>query len=270
MDVTPDGTLYLADDFNNRVRAVDLKTGIISTVAGVGRLTGNGEVIGEGYAGDGRPAGKAQLFGPRDVAAGPDGAPYIVDNGNRRIRVVGDIRETPTEDTGGGGGGTSIVYNVAIVVILIVAIEVGVVLLRPRRRRPAAGTAPAMSPPLDQPWPSTDPPPSLADQPAPPREQAGPDPDRPSPPADQPAIGQEHPPPPAWHPGTEQQDALGGLAFAVGPFFVSMGIETSTTLNGVLIEYSYFNVLGLLAGIVAVVIAVQVARRDRIDEWMPP
>ena len=41
------GNLFIADDFNNRVRRVDATTGVITTVAGNGS---------SGYAGDGGPA----------------------------------------------------------------------------------------------------------------------------------------------------------------------------------------------------------------------
>ncbi len=50
--VTPDGDIYVADTWNNRVRKLDGKTGVISTVAGTGV---------KGFSGDGGPAAKAQF-----------------------------------------------------------------------------------------------------------------------------------------------------------------------------------------------------------------
>ncbi len=43
------GNLYFSDTFNNRIRRVDARSGVISTVAG------NGEA---GYSGDGVPAAR--------------------------------------------------------------------------------------------------------------------------------------------------------------------------------------------------------------------
>lgn len=77
--IGPDGTIYIADRFNNRVRKVT-PSGTISTLAGTGVA---------GYNGDGRPAAQAQLDDPRDVALGPDGSLYIVDSQNNRLRRVG-------------------------------------------------------------------------------------------------------------------------------------------------------------------------------------
>lgn len=73
------GGLFIADQSNNRVRRVDLKTGIMSTVAGTGE---------SGYAGDGMPAAEASLAGPSGLAMGPDGALYVADTFNGRIRRI--------------------------------------------------------------------------------------------------------------------------------------------------------------------------------------
>ncbi|MGQ9524333.1 MAG: NHL domain-containing protein [Armatimonadota bacterium] len=76
--VGPDGTLFIADTGNHRVRMVD-RDGIITTVAGTGS---------EGYSGDGGPAARAQLGDMGGVCLAPDGSLYIADTGNRRIRRV--------------------------------------------------------------------------------------------------------------------------------------------------------------------------------------
>jgi RHS repeat-associated protein len=75
----PDGSLYIADTYNQRVRRVRAD-GIISTVAGNGQA---------GFSGDGGPATAARLYDPSDVAVGPDGSIYIADSVNHRIRRVG-------------------------------------------------------------------------------------------------------------------------------------------------------------------------------------
>ncbi|MBI3785977.1 MAG: hypothetical protein HY270_21505, partial [Deltaproteobacteria bacterium] len=79
LEIGPDGNLYFADTNNNRVRMIDLHTGIISTVAGTGE---------KGYAGDGGPAALAQLDRPFGVAFDPNGDLYISDTFNSRIRKV--------------------------------------------------------------------------------------------------------------------------------------------------------------------------------------
>lgn len=79
----PDGSLYIADQNNHRVRRVS-PTGIITTVAG------NGGSIAD-FNGDGGPAVDAELDYPMQVVLGPDGTLYIADNApqGNRIRRVG-------------------------------------------------------------------------------------------------------------------------------------------------------------------------------------
>jgi DNA-binding beta-propeller fold protein YncE len=77
--------LYVADSLNNRVRVIDLGSGIIDTFAGTGQ---------QGYSGDGGLARQAQLNFPTDVAIGPDHSVYIADAHNnvvRRVRPDGTI-----------------------------------------------------------------------------------------------------------------------------------------------------------------------------------
>ncbi len=71
--------LYIADTLNDRIRVVDLDTGMIDTFAGTGE---------EGFSGDGGPAAQAQLSNPRDLEIGPEGDLYIADTDNSRIRAV--------------------------------------------------------------------------------------------------------------------------------------------------------------------------------------
>ena len=72
------GTLFFVERLNHIVRRV-AADGTISTVAGSGTL---------GFSGDNGAAIKAQMNQPHSIAFGPDGALYICDVLNHRIRKV--------------------------------------------------------------------------------------------------------------------------------------------------------------------------------------
>jgi sugar lactone lactonase YvrE len=76
--VASDGTLFIADSGNNRVRKVGAD-GIIHTIAGTG---------GAGYSGDGGRATDAMLSRPTDLALDASGNLYIADTDNSCIRKV--------------------------------------------------------------------------------------------------------------------------------------------------------------------------------------
>lgn len=76
ISMAPDGGFYLSDTFNHRIRKVD-SDGLITTFAGTSR----------GHAGDGGPAGMAQLKGPTYIEA-TERAVYIADTQNQVVRVV--------------------------------------------------------------------------------------------------------------------------------------------------------------------------------------
>jgi len=73
-----DGTLYIADPGNYKIRKVS-PNGIITTFAGSGQ---------PGDSGDGGPANLARLSGPSELIVGPDGSVYIADPDSSRIRRV--------------------------------------------------------------------------------------------------------------------------------------------------------------------------------------
>ena len=91
--ITLDGrTMYIADTANHLVRVLDLDTLVIDRFAGTPPEcdeTGTKCVADNfGYEGDGGDSLDAMLFGPTDVAVGPDHELYIADTGNHCVRVV--------------------------------------------------------------------------------------------------------------------------------------------------------------------------------------
>jgi len=77
MTVGPDGTLYIADMGNERIRAVS--GGVIRTFAG------NGSV---GFGGDGGAATSATFRWPNALALDASGALLVCDSGNERVRRI--------------------------------------------------------------------------------------------------------------------------------------------------------------------------------------
>jgi DNA-binding beta-propeller fold protein YncE len=74
------GNLLVVDQYNNRIRAIAGRDGTISTVAGTGTL---------GFGGDGEPPAEASFNHPDGIAVGADGAIYICDQSDARVRRVG-------------------------------------------------------------------------------------------------------------------------------------------------------------------------------------
>lgn len=109
--VAEDGSLYIADSGNNRVRRVDIH-GIITTVAGTGQAGYDGPVGDDGlsFSGDGVPATKAMLRTPANLALDGRGNLYISDEGNQRIRrvstdgVITTVAGSGVTDGGDGDG----------------------------------------------------------------------------------------------------------------------------------------------------------------------
>ena len=73
------GDLYIAERDSHVVRKVDVRSHVITTIAGTGT---------PGFSGDGGPASRAQLRMPHSIAFDRDGALLICDIGNQRIRRV--------------------------------------------------------------------------------------------------------------------------------------------------------------------------------------
>ncbi|MGH3759088.1 NHL repeat-containing protein [Actinophytocola sp.] len=76
--IGPDGSRYVADTYNNRIRRID-RRGVISTVAGTGERADRG---------DGGQAAKAALTEPDGIAVARDGTLYVTSAQTSRIRRI--------------------------------------------------------------------------------------------------------------------------------------------------------------------------------------
>src|ERR1043165_5041187 len=108
ISIAADGTIYVADHENGRVRRIDAATHIITTVAGRGTQPRN-----DGTIGDGGPGSEAYLSGPWAVL--PAGTNLYISedgyDGNRIRRVdltsgkIETIAGSVTGESGSSGGG---------------------------------------------------------------------------------------------------------------------------------------------------------------------
>src|SRR6185437_10193548 len=80
--VDTDGNLLIVETENHVIRRIEAHSRIVSTIAGNGRHGGEG---------DGGPATQAGLARPHGIAVGPDGAVYIGDTENHRIRKLTQV-----------------------------------------------------------------------------------------------------------------------------------------------------------------------------------
>lgn len=78
IEVGPDGAVYIADTESHTIRRIDMKTGAISTVAGMGERK-------DGPDGDPLQCGLAR---PHGVYVDAAGTVYIGDSENHRVRIV--------------------------------------------------------------------------------------------------------------------------------------------------------------------------------------
>lgn len=89
------GILYILDSSNQRIRTVDLGTGVINTVVGGGASFGDGGL-----------ATSAQLNQPSSMMVASTGEIFIADEGDMRIRYV-DLSNIISTIAGTGSGGYS-------------------------------------------------------------------------------------------------------------------------------------------------------------------
>ena len=92
----PNDDIYVGDAIG-RIRRIDSRTGIITTVAGIGI---------QGYAGDGGPAGSARIGAPAAIRFDKAGSLYFSDSAYHVVRKV-DSEGTITTVVGSGEAGYS-------------------------------------------------------------------------------------------------------------------------------------------------------------------
>ena len=96
IDVDRHGDLYVTDKGTNRIRKIDMKTGIMSTIAGVCRY---------GFDGDGKLAVRSMLNVPESAVVDSEGNVYIADSMNHRVRKVDVQTGVITTVAGNGDSG---------------------------------------------------------------------------------------------------------------------------------------------------------------------
>ncbi|MBI4854996.1 MAG: Ig-like domain-containing protein [Acidobacteria bacterium] len=102
------GNFFIADSGNNRIRKVDIASGLISTIAGNGT---------DGFSGDGGLATRAMLNQPTAIIFDSQGNLFIADSGNNRVRRI-DTRGLITTVAGNGmasfSGDNALAFNASL------------------------------------------------------------------------------------------------------------------------------------------------------------
>jgi hypothetical protein len=93
-----EGNLFIADEYNHRIRRVDGRTSIITTVVGTGE---------KGFSGDDGEATQAMLNSPTSVFVDSEGNLFIADSANNRVRRVDGQTGVITTVAGTGEPGFS-------------------------------------------------------------------------------------------------------------------------------------------------------------------
>ncbi len=96
MAIDSKGNIVVVDKGSNRVRKIDMQTGIISTVAGICRY---------GYDGDDKPAVKSMLHAPEGVVFDAQDNLYVADTMNHRVRRIDAATGIITTVAGNGDSG---------------------------------------------------------------------------------------------------------------------------------------------------------------------
>src|SRR5215510_4153071 len=94
--IGPDGALYWAEYGSHRILRMDLRSKIISIVAGTGT---------KGYSGDGGPATAAQLNTPHELRFDSKGNIYVAERDNHIIRFIDQKSKTISTVVGTGARG---------------------------------------------------------------------------------------------------------------------------------------------------------------------
>ena len=92
--ITKDRQMYVADTQNHTIRKIDLKTGMMTTIAGTGERA---------FSGDGGPAAKAAFNGTFGIALNAaQNRLYVADLTNRRVRMI-DLKAGTIQTVAGNG-----------------------------------------------------------------------------------------------------------------------------------------------------------------------
>lgn len=94
LDLDADGNFWLALREGNAIYKLDLKAGTMHHIAGVGGKSG--------FTGNGGPAREAKLGGPKGVSVAPNGDIYFADTETHSIRYI-DLKRGTVEVLAGNG-----------------------------------------------------------------------------------------------------------------------------------------------------------------------